>query len=68
MAPQENEKIFIGPDEGTRLSALGITHKVTAESFDGALAIIEGRIPPGEMVPRTPTPAKTSAPSCWKVS
>jgi mannose-6-phosphate isomerase-like protein (cupin superfamily) len=51
VAPQENEKIFIGPDEGTRLSALGITHKVTAGSFDGALAIIEGRIPPGEMVP-----------------
>jgi mannose-6-phosphate isomerase-like protein (cupin superfamily) len=51
MAAEGNKKIFIGPDEGTRLPALGITHKVTAEGFNGALAIIEGRIPPGEMVP-----------------
>jgi quercetin dioxygenase-like cupin family protein len=49
---QESKKEFlIGPDEGARLSVLGITHKVTAEHFGGALTSIEGRIPPGDMIP-----------------
>jgi quercetin dioxygenase-like cupin family protein len=51
-AKEENEqKILIGPDEGARLPGLGITHKVTAEGFGGALTSIEGRIPPGDMIP-----------------
>ena len=33
--------------------------------LDGALAIIDGRIPPGEMFPRTP--AKSSAPWCYNI-
>jgi hypothetical protein len=45
------QKILIGPDEGARLPVLGITHKVTAEHFGGALTSIEGRIPPGDMIP-----------------
>jgi quercetin dioxygenase-like cupin family protein len=46
-----NKKIFIGPGEGAYLPVLDITHKVTADSLDGALAIIEGSIPPGDMIP-----------------
>jgi quercetin dioxygenase-like cupin family protein len=45
------QKILISPDEGARLPVLGITHKVTAEHFGGALTSIEGRIPPGDMIP-----------------
>ena len=52
MPAQEGKKEFlIGPDEGVCLPVLGITHKVTAESFGGALTSIEGRIPPGDMIP-----------------
>jgi mannose-6-phosphate isomerase-like protein (cupin superfamily) len=51
MAAKENKKILIAPDEGVYLPVLGITHKVTAESFGGALTIIEASIPPGEMIP-----------------
>jgi quercetin dioxygenase-like cupin family protein len=46
-----NKNIFIGPDEGTYLPVLDITHKVTAESFGGAFTIIEVGLPPGEMIP-----------------
>jgi quercetin dioxygenase-like cupin family protein len=46
-----NKKIFIGPQEGAHLPVLDITHKVTAESFGGAFAIIEVGLPPGEMIP-----------------
>jgi quercetin dioxygenase-like cupin family protein len=49
---QESKKEFlIGPGEGARLPVLGITHKVTAEGLGGALTSIEGRIPPGDMIP-----------------
>jgi quercetin dioxygenase-like cupin family protein len=52
VAARENEqKILIGPDDGAHLPILDITHKVTAESFGGALTSIEGRIPPGDMIP-----------------
>ena len=51
MAAKENKKVLIGPDEGAHLSVLGITHKVTAESFSGALTSIEASIPPGDMIP-----------------
>ena len=52
MPAKDNEqKILIGPDEGAQLPVLGITHKVTAESFGGAFTSIEGRIPPGDMIP-----------------
>ena len=51
MAAKENKKVLIGPDEGAHLSILGITHKVTAESFSGALTSIEASIPPGDMIP-----------------
>jgi quercetin dioxygenase-like cupin family protein len=51
MAAKENKKIFIGPDEGVYLPILDITHKVTAESFGGALTIIKAGLPPGQMIP-----------------
>ncbi len=51
MAAKENKKILVAPDEGSHLPTLGVTHKVTAEHFGGALAIIEGTLPPGEMIP-----------------
>jgi quercetin dioxygenase-like cupin family protein len=51
VAAKENKKLLIGPDEGVHLSILGITHKVTAESFGGAFTIIEASIPPGDMIP-----------------
>ena len=51
MAAKEKKKILVGPDEGAYLPTLGVSHKVTAENFGGALAIIEGSLPPGEMIP-----------------
>jgi quercetin dioxygenase-like cupin family protein len=51
VAAKENRNILIGPEEGSFLPILGITHKVTAESFGGALTIIEASIPPGDMIP-----------------
>src|SRR5215211_228780 len=51
MAAKENEKILIGPDEGSYLPVLRITHKVTAENFGGVLTSIEASIPTGDMVP-----------------
>jgi quercetin dioxygenase-like cupin family protein len=50
-AKDNEQKVLIGPDEGAQLPVLGITHKVTAEGFGGAFASIEGRIPPGDMIP-----------------
>src|SRR5215210_2983781 len=46
-----NKKFVIAPGEGVHLPVLDITHKVTAESFDGALTIIEVGLAPGEMIP-----------------
>ena len=68
MAAEDQKKLLIGPDEGAYLPTLRITHKVTAEAFDGVFSSIEARLPPGEMIPHTPTPAKTSATSCWRAS
>ena len=51
MAARENKKYLIGPDEGTHLPVLDITHKVTAEDFGGAFTIIEVGLPPGAMIP-----------------
>jgi quercetin dioxygenase-like cupin family protein len=51
VAAQENQKILISPDEGAYLPTLAVTHKVTAENFGGAFTIIEGVLPPGEMIP-----------------
>jgi mannose-6-phosphate isomerase-like protein (cupin superfamily) len=48
---EENKKILIGPDEGAHLPVLDVTHKVTAEIFDGVFTIIEASIPPGDMIP-----------------
>ena len=48
---EEKKKVLIGPDEGSYLPVLRITHKVTAESFGGALTSIEASIPPGDMIP-----------------
>src|ERR671921_2881299 len=50
MAAKE-KNILIGADEGAHLSTLDVTHKVTAENFGGAFTIIEGVLPPGEMIP-----------------
>ncbi len=69
MPAEENErKLLIAPDEGARLPVLGITHKVTAEHFGGALTSIEGRIPPGDMIPPHTHARRTSAPSFWRAS
>jgi quercetin dioxygenase-like cupin family protein len=51
VVAEENKKILIGPHEGAYLPTLGVTHKVTAENFGGALTIIEAGLPPGEMIP-----------------
>ena len=51
MAAKGNKKIFISPDEGTNLPVLDIVHKVTAETFGGALTIEEWGLPPGQMIP-----------------
>ncbi len=51
MATEDQKKLLIGPDEGAYLPTLRITHKLTAESFGGALSSIEARLSPGEMIP-----------------
>jgi mannose-6-phosphate isomerase-like protein (cupin superfamily) len=51
MAAKEDKKILISPEEGAHLPILDITHKVTAEKFDGAYSIFEASIPPGDMIP-----------------
>ena len=45
-AQESKKKILIGPDEGTHLPILDITHKVTAESFGGALRASRDTLPP----------------------
>lgn len=47
----EKNQIFIVPDDGVSLPVLDMVHKVTAESFGGALTIIEWSLPPGAMIP-----------------
>ena len=51
MAAQENQKIFIAPEEGAHLPVLDIVHKVTAQSSGGALSILEWGLPPCQMIP-----------------
>ncbi len=65
---KEKSKIFIGPDEGAHLPVLDIVHKITAEDSGGSLTIEEWGLPPGQIIPRTPTPERTSARSCWRGS
>ena len=65
MATKE-DKTFVGPDEGAYLPVLDVVHRVTAEASGGSL-IEEWGLPPG-MIPRTPTPARTNATSCWRAS
>jgi hypothetical protein len=48
---------------GTHLPVLDIVHKVTAEHSGGSLTVEEWGLPPGMMIPPTPTPARTSATS-----
>ena len=50
MTAKENQKIFIGPDEGVYLPVLDIVHKLPAESFGGALSIVEWGLPSGQMI------------------
>jgi quercetin dioxygenase-like cupin family protein len=50
-AKGNNKKIFISPDEGAYLPVLDIVHKVTAETFGGALTIEEWGLPPDQMIP-----------------
>jgi len=45
VATQENEKIFVGPGEGTRLPVLDIVHKITADRSGGSLTIEEWVLP-----------------------
>jgi hypothetical protein len=68
VAAKETKRFLLGPEEGAYLPTLRITHKVTAESFGGAFTSIEASVPPGDMIPHIPTPARTSAPSCWRAS
>jgi quercetin dioxygenase-like cupin family protein len=68
VAAKENKKIFIGPDDGTYLPVLDVTHKVTAESFGGTFTIIKGSLPPGEMIPPHTHTREASATSCWRAS
>jgi quercetin dioxygenase-like cupin family protein len=51
VTAQENQKIFIGPEEGVYLPVLDIVHKVPPERFGGALSIVEWGLPPGQMIP-----------------
>jgi len=62
---EENE-ILIRPEEGAYLPVLDIMHKVTAGASGGSVKIEEWGLPPGEMIPPTPMPARTSARSFWK--
>jgi quercetin dioxygenase-like cupin family protein len=50
-AKGNRKKIFISPGEGTYLPVLDIVHKVTAETFGGALTIEEWGLPPDQMIP-----------------
>lgn len=45
------KKIFTAPDEGVRLPALHMVHKVAAANPGGSLAIDEWGLPPGQMIP-----------------
>lgn len=47
----KESKILIGPDDGARLPALNMVHKVTAEASGGPLTIEEWSLPPGQMIP-----------------
>ena len=62
---EENE-ILIRPEEGAYLPVLDIMHKVTVGASGGSVKIEEWGLPPGEMIPPTPMPARTSARSLWK--
>jgi hypothetical protein len=62
VAAEENKHIFIAPGEGTHLPVLDIIHKITPDRSDGSLTVEEWGLPP-EMIPRIPTPARTSATS-----
>ena len=47
----EKKRIFTGPDNGARLPALDMVHKVTSESSGGSLTVEEWSLPPGAMIP-----------------
>lgn len=64
----EKSSLFVGPGEGAHLPILDVVHKVSAKYSGGSLVIEEWSLPPGAMIPPTPTPAKTSARSCWRAS
>jgi quercetin dioxygenase-like cupin family protein len=51
VTAQENQKIFIAPDEGMYLPVLDIVHKVPPESFGGTLSIVEWGLLPDQMIP-----------------
>ena len=47
----ERKRIFTGPDDGTRLPALDMVHKVTSENSGGSLTVEEWSLPPGGLIP-----------------
>lgn len=47
----EKSKVLIGPDDGARLPALHMVHKVMAEDSGGSLTVEEWGLPPGQMIP-----------------
>ena len=48
---QTGDDILTGPDQGTHLPVMDITHKVTANASGGSLLIEEWGLPPGAMIP-----------------
>lgn len=47
----KERRVLVGPNEGPRLPALDIAHKVTAGDSDGSVVIDEWGLPPGETIP-----------------
>jgi len=51
MDEQTKAPEVVLPGEGQRVEALGLTHKVWSEWYAGGLAILEGVIGPGSLIP-----------------
>jgi hypothetical protein len=45
------QRPIVGPDEGAYLPYLDLAHKVSSESFEGAITIVEWGLLPGVMIP-----------------
>ncbi len=63
MSQDPGSPIIIRPGEGARVHGMDMAHKVDAHRLGGRLLIMEGQVAPGVLIPRTPTPVKTNAPT-----